>query len=58
MPIDSDKGEWKQFRNGLNQAIESLTDDYNKYVMSRGVPALDKYRFARYQCIKIAINFY
>ena len=42
-----DQTEWKQYRNTFNNAIEPITDDFNEYLISKGVPALDKYKFVR-----------
>ena len=36
--------QWKAFRNAMNEAFEPLTDDYNQWVVSRGLPPLKKYR--------------
>ena len=33
--------------NALNQAIEPITEDFNQYVVSQGLPPLQKYKFIR-----------
>ena len=48
LPTNGNKQEWKEFREELLKSVGSILKDFNKYVISRGLPPLEDNKFARF----------
>ena len=48
LPTNGDKREWKEYRDELFNSVVGLIEDYNSYVVSRGLPALEDKKLARF----------
>ena len=46
--IDSDRTEWKRFRDEVKRAIAPFNKEYSDFVESHGLPPLEESKFGRY----------